>query len=209
MDVTEFTAASERAGTLFGRGGPGLCVPTLEAPPRGKAETKPVERAVLLTTPAVLPNAANFCSIFGLDVEQASGRQSRLSGRLVSDPTEFAGFADAPDAATTGGMVGLATRSTKGVLPEPGKVCGIRQDCRRPLSAGPPTWQAWRPAPRPATRHALGQFSRTAPQIFRAPVSNLLFGYRAASFVVNIPLDGSARRGRIRALERPDVPTRC
>jgi len=67
----------------------------------------------------------------GLDVERASGRQSRLSSRLVSDPIEFSGFADERDAATTGGMAGLATRSTKGVLPEPGKVCGIRHDCPR------------------------------------------------------------------------------
>jgi len=58
-------------------------------------------------------------------VERASGRQSRLSGRLASDPIEFAGLADGRDAATTGGMAGLATRSTKGVLPERGKVCGI------------------------------------------------------------------------------------
>jgi len=59
-----------------------------------------------------------FAAFSGLDVEQASGRQSRLSSRPVSDPTEIAGFADAPDVATTGGMAGLATRSTTGVLPE-------------------------------------------------------------------------------------------
>jgi len=77
-----------------------------------------------------------FAATSGLDVERASGRQSRLSSRLVSDPTEFAGFADAPDAATTGGMAGLATRSTTGLLPKPGKVCGIRQSCRRRAHAG-------------------------------------------------------------------------
>jgi len=54
LDLTELTAASERAGT-FGRGGPGLYVPTLEASPCGRAETQPVERAVLLATPAVMP----------------------------------------------------------------------------------------------------------------------------------------------------------
>ena len=66
-----------------------------------------------------------FAATSGLDVERASGRQSRLSGRLAGDPIEFAGFADGRDAATTGGMAGLAARSTKGVLPEPGKVCCI------------------------------------------------------------------------------------
>jgi len=61
---------------------------------------------------------------------------------MLRDPTEFAGLADAPDAAPTGGMAGLATRSTTGVLPEPGKVCGIEHCSRRcpprrkPLSRG-------------------------------------------------------------------------
>jgi len=67
-------------------------------------------------------------------VERASGRQSRLSSRLVSDPTEFAGFADAPDAATTGGMAGLATCSTTGLLPKPGEVCGIERHAGGPAT---------------------------------------------------------------------------
>jgi len=86
LDLTEFTAASERAGT-FGREGPGLCVPKLEAPPR-EAETKPVERAVLLATPAVMPadSVGETADMAGLAARSTAG-DSSCTGTVFKNGT--------------------------------------------------------------------------------------------------------------------------